>query len=378
MKILPWRQSSSSVSSKVSYETNRENDADTILTNRLKSRVKKVLSPLLPFLFDELDFREGFFKTCDEEGPDRAVAYLIKNAPGMLRSPLNRQEKLNHLLYMSRMIQNSGTAKYGIAKVARKSSRMWRIWKRWGATEPSTFVDFGCGGHDPIALSTIMYGAGFQRALANDQRVARSPTYSALSLLEILAFLRLRPDKYIPDDIDANRFLERLTGFDLDALTEGNFDDGIAPMQGLIDYSVCDIVDADIAEREASLIVSYAVFEHVMDVPEVLRFLHSRTEPGGVGFHYIDLRDHRAYRGTGEYNEFSFLCEDTGPVNLNRLRRSELTSAFTAAGFDILHVDSARQPFSEKMRPNLTPRFAWLAQDDLETVAVTLTVRRPA
>jgi hypothetical protein len=328
--------------------------------------------------FNESDFQAGFFEVCAEKGGNEALTYLLNNAPELLKSKVNRQEKLNHLLYMSRIIQNSGVTKHGIAKLARKSNRLWRIWRQWRATEPLTFIDFGCGRHDPLCMSAFMHGAGFKRALANDQKTPRNSTYSALSLLEILAFLRLCPEKYLPKDVDSDNFFKRLAGFDLDALAAGNFEAGIFPLRGHIDYAISDIVDADIAEGEASLIVSFAVFEHVMDVPGVLDFLYSRTAPGGLGFHFIDLRDHRAYRRTGDYNEFSFLCEETGPQNLNRLRQSEQIAAFSKAGFDILSVDAKREPFPEEMRPRLRPRFVSLAQEDLETVAVTLVVRRPA
>ncbi|MEZ5873904.1 MAG: hypothetical protein R3D30_03460 [Hyphomicrobiales bacterium] len=329
-------------------------------------------------LFDEEAFRAEFSEAYADKGPDAALTYLIKRAPRMLRSSINRQEKLSHMLYMSRMIQNSGTTKHGIAKVARKANTVWRIWNKWRTTEPGTYIDFGAGMHDPIPVSAFVYGAGFSRAVANDQRKPKAPAYSALSLLESLAMLRLRPDKYIRSDIDLDSFFDRIGGFDLDRLAEGDFEAGIAPMRGRVDLEVCDIVNANIAEKEVTLITSHAVFEHVMDVDGVLEFLYSRTAPGGLGYHFVDLRDHRAYRPGDRYNEFSFLTEKVGPDRLNRLRQSELIDAFAKVGFEVLKSEPKQKPFPEAMRPRLIPRFANLTQDDLETVAVTLTVRRPA
>jgi hypothetical protein len=383
MKIPSWRQFGDSDIPKVSAEKIGENgladESPSLLKKvltRLKQPLRLVKNVLFP-KFEEPDFREGFFKTYAERGADGATKYLIERAPEMLHSKLSRQEKLNHLLYMSRMIQNSGTTKYGIVKVSRKAKTIWRIWKKWGLAELGTYVDFGAGTHDPIGMATFMHGAGFKRAIANDQRKPRCATYSALSLLEILSMVRLRPDKYLPKGVESESFLERIAGFDLDALAEYDFMGGIAPLKGRVDYAVCDIVEADIAEREASLIVSYAVFEHVTDVPGVLDFLYSRTAPGGVGFHFIDLRDHRAHFKDSKYNEFSFLCEETAPKSENRLRCSEHVAAFTKAGFEILKVDADRHPFPEEMRSRLMPHFAEMAQDDLETLGVTLVVRRP-
>ncbi len=326
--------------------------------------------------YDDKQFARGFFESLETGDP---LGYLIDTAPAMLGSNLSRQEKLNHLLFMSQLVQNTGTAKYGVAKLARKVERVRRVTSRWlpSAHTLGTFVDVGCGAHDPVALSAYMYGMGFSRGLGVDLAPLRNPAYSALSMLNILATLQIMPEKYVAEDMDRSVFLARMSGFDVARFAASDFFGGIRPMKGKVDYINDDVVNSGLVEGEASVIASFAVFEHVADVPGVLKFLHTRTVPGGIGIHFIDLRDHRVYRKTADYDEFSFLTTEISPKNLNRLRCSQMIDAFEDAGFIVLDTVKRRKPLPPGTRNQLLEQFACMSDEDLETVALFLVTKRP-
>lgn len=327
--------------------------------------------------FREKTFNAEFMSLIEAGQHQAALEFLFDNLPALLASGMNRQEKLNHLLFTPRLVQNGIHTKHGTKKLLNKAGSVARAIQRNGLQHRDLFVDFGAGAHDPIALSVYFYLNGFERVVANDMLPPRNLTFSALSMRDILADMHARPEAFQLPDSDPQLFMRRLREFDIEAFRDGRFYDGFAATEGRVGYVVDDIVNANIGDETASIIVSFAVFEHVSDMEGVLTFLYGRTAPGGLGFHFIDMADHRSYRAGNQYDAFTFLTEEDGPNNINRLRKSEQIQEFSNAGFEILRAEGRTMEIPEATRAKILPKWQKMSEDDLSTFNVTLDVRKP-
>ncbi|MEM8697196.1 MAG: hypothetical protein AAGE05_14335, partial [Pseudomonadota bacterium] len=110
----------------------------------------------------------------------------------------------------------------------------------------------------------------------------------------------------------------------------------------------------------------------------VYEWLFRKTKPGGVQYHFIDLVDHRYYFGTGEFNEWSFLSEETGPDNVNRLRVSEHRALLEQAGFEIIKERHKSKAIPEEARETLLPPWSDMPDTEINTTKMWCLLRRPA
>ena len=127
------------------------------------------------------------------------------------------------------------------------------------------------------------------------------------------------------------------------------------------------LLEADIRQvaREGQIapvdiVVSTSVFEHLDDVEGIAAALAAITRPGGIGIHYIDLRDH-FFKYPFEMLRFSERTwrDWLNPgSNLNRYRVWHYRRAFAAAyqevNLTILQQD--RQAF-ERVRSQIRPEY---------------------
>jgi SAM-dependent methyltransferase len=95
-----------------------------------------------------------------------------------------------------------------------------------------------------------------------------------------------------------------------------------------------------IADGSIDISYSNAAFEHLAQVDKAIEQLGRITKPGGLGFHQIDLRDHRDFNRPLEYlclseGEFSAVLEASSWSCGNRLRYTEFFEMFEQAGFDV-------------------------------------------
>ncbi len=139
------------------------------------------------------------------------------------------------------------------------------------------------------------------------------------------------------------------------------------------DFRTCDVAPGSVA-----LLTSFAVMEHVDDIDSIAARTFELVRPGGAVYHFVDLADHRSYRGDGEYSALSFLAEEDAPANMNRLRAHEVTAAHERAGFEIIGDTRHTIPIPRKIEENLLPRFAAMPREDVAAVKQHLVLRRPA
>ncbi len=327
--------------------------------------------------FKENRFMETFNDLIADEHLEKALDYLVESLPHLQRSRMNRKEKLKHLTFAGRRLQHAGLGKYGIPKLKGKAKIATSVAEKHGLRNKNLFVDFGCGAHEPLGLASYFYGNGFKRSVANDFLSIRSPEYAALSMYDIISYMRNFPEEFASLDQDPAAFKERMAEFDLKALFNGDFEPGIEALSGKVEFLSCDIRESGLAPNSVSYLVSFAVFEHVMEIESVCKYLFDVTEEGGLHHHFIDLADHRAYRHDGKFNKFSFLTEEDAAPNLNRLRASEHIAAFEAAGFSVLHSHTGRETIPEETRARFLPKWQEFSEEDQEAIQLTVTLRKP-
>lgn len=327
--------------------------------------------------FTEQRFFSAFKERIDEGKPENALNLLLAVLPRLSSSRMNRKEKLKLLLFCSRMLQQAGLGKYGTGKMLRKANSILSSIEGLELPSKKTFVDFGCGAHEPLALSSFFYANGFANCIANDFLPIRNNTFAAISMFEVLSQMMIFPEDFVALGQSQSSFLSRVKNFDLKGFQEGDFSAGVHPIQESVGFLSCNILESGIDHESVSLLVSFAVFEHVFDIKRVCSYLYDISEPGGLQFHFIDLADHRSYRNDGVYNKFSFLTEETGPSNINRLRASEHIANFQAAGFEILSQEANSEAIDEATHNALLPHWKSLDRSDLETHGLTVVLRKP-
>ena len=313
----------------------------------------------------------------DEGRGEEALDLFLSQLGPLAQSPLHRREKLNHLRFLGRLIEGSTASKHGPDKLFRKTRMIGRYMEQLGATPVGTFLDFGCGRHDPLALATVAFANGFERTIACDLDPVANASYSALSMYDILLELNRLPQRFLLPGGDKKSFRNRIKAIAPRPFAKREFDRGCAAMAGQVDYRIAELTSLDISDGELGLAVSFAVLEHVTDAPTIYEWLFRKTRPGCGQIHYIDLADHRAYRDSGSYDKWSFLTEEVGPPTLNRLRAHEHLEMAARAGFEIAQEERVSADMPRETSERLRDPWRELPKEELETIGLRMLLRRP-
>ena len=171
------------------------------------------------------------------------------------------------------------------------------------------------------------------------------------------------------------RAAEEFPGLDLDPIerviaADSHAIEGmVAVRTGLesVDFLRSDLIDIS---------YSNATFEHLADIPQAIVELGRITRPGGIGFHQIDLRDHRSVDKPLEYltlseAEYQELVAARDHAFGTVMRASEFQTCFARAGFDThfdadaLRVDEA---YFASVKQRLDARFREIPDDILRVL----------
>lgn len=307
----------------------------------------------------------------------RAIRALIDALPGIHLAGFNIKEKLSNLLFLSRTIQDHGGAKYGHAKLRSKVRSVTGFLKGYDLPVGG-FVELGCGAHDPIGLSTYFYLNGFEPACGVDLLEPRVPEFSALSMYDILANMKLFPQRYCWRGTQPADLAARIDTIDVECFEQGDFDGGLASMDGKVRLIAEDLLECDLHRGSLALLCSFAVLEHVTDLGGIFDRCLELLAPGGISYHFIDMADHRSYRGDGAFGPFSFLFETQAPANMNRLRAPQFAAAAQVAGFEVLVDRRIAGTMSDDDRTRLVAPFNAMAFDDVIITKQHLILRKPS
>ncbi|CAN5434531.1 hypothetical protein BH10ACT11_BH10ACT11_09240 [soil metagenome] len=258
-----------------------------------------------------------------------------------------------------------------------------------GDLEGATVLELGPG--DSLGVALRFVAAGARRIVCVERyRVWQNPAHQREIYEELIR--RLPPEQRSRTE-SAIEFGDAGVSFDpaVIELVEGPGAEGL---------------DGLLALGSVDLIVSRAVLEYV---PEIERSLHQQARllsDDGMIAHKIDLRDHGLFTSAGhhpltflEIPERLYRAMSTNTGMPNRWRASEYADALESLGLEVdvlvthaagietevvphaaaLSSDGHARAFElvERTRDGLDPRFRALNDEDLATVGVFVTARRP-
>jgi len=152
-----------------------------------------------------------------------------------------------------------------------------------------------------------------------------------------------------------------------------------APVLGdRIAYAVTDGRALPVEGGSLDFIYSCSVQEHVREPQHAYAEQYRALCPGGLVSHIIDVKDHH------HSEPFNFLRYDDrlweamqghSGGSTNRLRAQDHLDLIEAAGFEILNV---RRRQAETPPRTLAPRFRRFSDDELRTLDLVVSARKPA
>lgn len=150
---------------------------------------------------------------------------------------------------------------------------------------------------------------------------------------------------------------------------------GVQLVNGLASWS-------EVPDSTLDFIWSHSTLEHVRrhEFDATLARMFRAMRPGAIASHNIHLPDHLG----GALNNLRFSDRvweadwfAKSGFYTNRLRPSEIRAAFERAGFELVHVATAKWPSLPTPRSAMSPRFAQMSDDDLLATGMHLVARRP-
>lgn len=339
-------------------------------------RLPSAVPPRLP-RFSERELLEETVDLVDARRTHAAVKNLIDALPALHESKVNIKEKLSALIFLSKIIQNGGGAKYGAAKLRSKIKALGSFVRKY-PLPAGGFIELGCGAHDPIGLSMYFYLNGFEPACGIDLLPPRVERFSAMSMYDILSNMKMFPERYCWPGSEPADIERRIGAIDVEKFENGDFWGGLAGLDGRVNLLTEDLLDCDLEPGSIALFTSFAVLEHVTDLAGIFERCYDLLAPGGIAYHFIDLADHRSYRGDGGFGPLAFLYEDVAPANMNRLRAPSFIAAALAAGFEVLVDRRIAETLPEADHARMVEPFRSMAIEDVAIIKQQIVLRKPA
>jgi SAM-dependent methyltransferase len=242
-----------------------------------------------------------------------------------------------------------------------------------------TVVDIGPGANNPFGFAFVLLLLGSRRVFTVECDQIPELDRACRALPDIFAMLMTDPARIVHDypvtRQDVLRNFESMS-FDLAKLREGD-PQGLDPDR--LELRRDAIEHLSLADGEADLVISNAVFEHLADVDVAVAELARVTKPRGLGVHLVDTSDHARY-GDGSVHPLHFLRMQTRErmVNgSNRLRLFQIAEAFARHGFEVLQV---RRDFTvavtRELRSGFVEPFRSMPLSQLEVLTGVVLVRR--
>ena len=138
------------------------------------------------------------------------------------------------------------------------------------------------------------------------------------------------------------------------------------------------------------LVLSNAVYEHIVDANMASKRVYEVTKPGGWNIHQVDLRDHRDFSRPLEYllmtkdEETTWLSASEHHQGCQR-RRQEYVDAFDAAGFEmlsdyvtVLAEATYMTDFLPKLRGYEGARFQHAGEEEISVLGICFVHRKPS
>jgi SAM-dependent methyltransferase len=238
-----------------------------------------------------------------------------------------------------------------------------------------TFVDFGCGGINPLSGLAVLVAAGASRCCGIDldplQEELALPGL-ARTVMDLIA----EPKTFLPEGLVTGEDVRRrFLGLDLLALEKA---DPEALNGGPLEYRNGSADATGLETASVDCVTSNSFLEHVPDPDAVIREMARITRHGGIGWHGIDGVDHRSYgQGVGPLDFLAVSSSEPLVFGCNRIRPLEFLGRFEAHGFEVLQCSIIRRV---EIRPEERARMLepWRSMpiEELESVGIRIALRR--
>lgn len=249
---------------------------------------------------------------------------------------------------------------------------------------PTAFASVAeLGPGDSIGMGLAAMLCGVQRYFALDVKAHADPETNLRIFEELVVLFRSRAP--LPNDAEFPMMQPKLTRYDFpreilderrlaDSLAESRLSEiraAIAGQSGPIDISyVAPWYEPSIVQEDSvDFLFSQAVLEHVDDLDAAYAAMQRSLKPGGVMSHSIDFSSHdvtRAWNGHWTLSDAAWrLVRGDRPYLINRQPLSRHLDLLQQYGFEVVKVESRREPVSTSFRP--ARRFRSMSVDDLRT-----------
>lgn len=235
------------------------------------------------------------------------------------------------------------------------------------------FLDFGCGESNPLGTAAVLYINGIGEIVSTDVKRI-DDEYIAFSLFELLIEVYLNPEKYFLGLVDEKIFKERLGGFQMKQLRDGDLSTGLGTAK--ISFGKINPGSELPGGKKFDIIASVSVLEHVHGLGEYLNWFGKILNEGGVMYHHIDLVDHRAYTNPGKYNYWTFLTKERYEDKVsNMLRREEIMKMFNESGFEKVKEYKMVNDVPENVYNSLSLRFRKFSKEEISITGLKIIVK---
>jgi len=303
----------------------------------------------------------------------------------LVRGVLSRKilKKYNYLLLDSiysetrRILYKNNNWRFGHDRTKIVVNEFMEYLNRHVDVRDKTYLDLGCGKHQPFGHSTIMYLNGAKKTIAFDLDKYDDDRRASEALYDLLAECALNRKKWMfSDSITEKEFLDRIDSFESDELRFGNFLNGIK--ENPLSHIQGNIETIDFPDNSVDILTSKSVLEHFLNFEVAMKNCYRFMATNSFSFHSIDLVDHRVYGNEKKYDYWSFLTEgEEWTDNLcNRLRSSEIKAIFEKVGFEILEWDEKKHPLPQNLRKKLKGKFSKMTDEDLSVTGIKCILKK--
>ncbi len=288
--------------------------------------------------------------------------------------------------YLKRTLNANQYWRYGYSRIRVVSQEVFERLSQWTRIEGKTYCELGCGIYHPYGICTTMYLNGAKMALAWDLNAAPEQR-AAEALHDQLSNCSVSPKDWNWADISDAEWNRRIQSFNITALASGELAAGVHGLP--VRHVIADITEPpEGIVGTIDLLSSKLVLEHFMNMEVAAREMFNLMSSGGIAYHHIDLRDHRAYPGqnpdSSPYTYWTFLTEKSYFEKTskfggrsNRLRAHEYRRAFENVGFRVLEWDVQRGSLPQDLRPNLLETFSSMADSELAITDIYCVLCKP-
>lgn len=235
-------------------------------------------------------------------------------------------------------------------------------------------LDLGCGPNKPYSNAVILYLLGASRVVAVDVDDITNHKMVAGQTYALLLSIAADQTMLTSGSTERRRLVyDRLAGFNLRALAEGDLRAGLPPE---IKHAVGDYRELDPDLRQFDVCVSFSVFEHIGEIRSIVEHLYANCSNHGFVFSDIDYRDHRLYSAKASPWQYLIDDGDYSPGYINKIRNSKMLEILKDSGFEVSVTECVKSPVPPEIRSNILLANRHWSQEDLETVQAQVVLKK--